>query len=172
MRACRREMLRSVSRTVLSSPRPIEYSSRARGTTVRFAWSSSMVSFHMKDGHFAHFPPEMNRPILSRVGGSGQQPPCSPEKRVVYKRPSRPNTGIVARRADAIGQQNAGNSGPGVAPKARPRETEVAERLGAGQRPGRRRALRLAVEAGAQGPTRTWFDQRLHGPAREPAAAT
>src|SRR5262245_20864947 len=45
--ACLREMLRSVRRTVFSSPRPIEYSSRTSGSGVRFPSSSSIVSFHI-----------------------------------------------------------------------------------------------------------------------------
>lgn len=45
--ACRREMFRSVSRTVFSSPRPIEYSSRTSGSGVRLPSSSSIVSFHI-----------------------------------------------------------------------------------------------------------------------------
>ena len=45
--AWRREILRSVSRTVFSSPRPIVYSSRTSGSGVRLPSSSSIVSFHI-----------------------------------------------------------------------------------------------------------------------------
>src|SRR5262249_35116938 len=62
-------MLRSVSRTVLSSARPIAYSSRTRLTTVLFCWSSSMDSFHIGEPYpaakFGLFQrPDRCRPIL------------------------------------------------------------------------------------------------------------
>ena len=45
--ACRRETLRSVSRMVLPSLRPIVISSRMSGTTVVLPSSSSMMSLYM-----------------------------------------------------------------------------------------------------------------------------